>query len=89
MRVSADALGFEISFAVEPRCCPARPTTALGLVARLPARLARVLRRVAEPRLEDLRADQLADVGLPPDWRARWQGPSGCVDLARRSMVPF
>ncbi len=89
MRVSADALGFEISFAVEPRYRPAAAMAALGPVARLQGHLALVLRRLAEPRLDDLRAAQLADVGLSPDWRPRWEGRSRSLDLACRSAVPF
>lgn len=89
MRVSGDALGFEFSLAVEPRYRPARAMAAPRLVARLQGRLALVLCRLAEPRLDDLRADQLADVGLSPDWRPRWEGRSRSVDLACRSAVRF
>ncbi len=88
MHVSADVLGFQMSFTVEPRSRPARREPAPDLVTRLRARLALTGRRPAS-RLENLRADQLADVGLPPDWRLRSEGRSHSTDLLCRSMVPF
>jgi hypothetical protein len=89
MHVSADALGFQISFAVEPRSRPEGMKPAPDLAARLRARLASARRRMAEPRLEDSGAAQLADVGLPADWRPRWNGRSRSIDLACRTMMSF
>jgi hypothetical protein len=89
MRVTADALGYQISFAVEPRYRPARTHAAPDLVARLRACLALAQCGLTEPRLEELGADQRADVGLPADWRPRWEGRSHSIDLACRSLVPF
>jgi hypothetical protein len=86
MHVSADAFWLHVSFTVEPRGRTDRAQAASGAATRLRDRCTLALRRASEPRLEDLDATQLADIGLRPDLLARWQGPDRSFGGVRRSI---
>jgi uncharacterized protein YjiS (DUF1127 family) len=88
MRVSADALGFQLSFVVEPR---QRPAASPSLLARFGARLRQVLRGSRDREgLADLSDATLADIGVrPEDVPGRRRGDP-LLDTARCCMhIPF
>jgi uncharacterized protein YjiS (DUF1127 family) len=87
MRVSADALGWAFSFAVEPRH---RDAAAPSLLARIGAGLARALRGQTDRGLADLNDAALADIGVRvEDVPGHWQRDP-LLDAARCCMnVPF
>jgi uncharacterized protein YjiS (DUF1127 family) len=84
MRVSADALGFQLSFAVEPR---RRETTSPSLLARV---FARMLRGQTDRALADLSDATLTDIGVrPEDLPGRWRRDP-LLDTALHCMdIPF
>lgn len=88
--LAADALGFRVSVAVEPRRPPAGGPAAVGPGPWLRSRLLAALRRASERGLADLDDRLLADAGIRPEQVPGRRAHDPLLFAARTAMdLPF